>query len=318
MAAAAMTPPPGRREIAAVVVALTLGAAAAPLPLYLAALACFGLPHVLWELGYVRAVWRGALPRYWWTALGAVLALQALARLGSWAGLLDSRRVAACDAVTLALVLLLVLPPALRGGGAAGLGAAVLALGAAGLLVFAGQRGDLLAPLALLAIAHNFTPLALVRGEAHLGALPLRPLLGALFALPPLLAALLWSVGYAGGFGAASLTALQSGEHTWLTRHAGGAAAALVAGVVLAQCLHYYTVLRLLPASLDSAWHSSRWQRPALIACLAMSLGFALDYTGARGLYAVAAGLHAWLEWPLVLLAVLPRRAAQLVAPASG
>ena len=45
------------------------------------------------------------------------------------------------------------------------------------------------------------------------------------------------------------------------------------------------------------AWHY--W---ALAASLLLSLYFIYDFTQARQLYAVAAGIHAWLEWPLIAL----------------
>ena len=70
---------------------------------------------------------------------------------------------------------------------------------------------------------------------------------------------------------------------------------------MLAQCLHYYCVLRLLPSTL-SATVSRQWQIGAIAASLALTLYFFHDFTAARQLYAVAAGAHAWIELPLMLL----------------
>lgn len=43
----------------------------------------------------------------------------------------------------------------------------------------------------------------------------------------------------------------------------------------------------------------------SLLAAVVLAAFFVVDYPAARGVYAVAAGMHAWLEWPVLLMAWL-------------
>jgi hypothetical protein len=100
-------------------------------------------------------------------------------------------------------------------------------------------------------------------------------------------------------------------EAKWLQQHAPQWASGLLSAVILAQCLHYYSVLRLMPTTLAAQpplkLVGLAWQYWALAASLLLSLYFIYDFTQARQLYAVAAGIHAWLELPLIaLLLTLP------------
>lgn len=65
---------------------LLLAALWLPLPLYLTALALFGLPHVIWEMAFLRSRYAGRWSLNWWIALWLVLLIQAGMRTGLWLG----------------------------------------------------------------------------------------------------------------------------------------------------------------------------------------------------------------------------------------
>src|SRR5690606_7670373 len=84
---------------------------------------------------------------------------------------------------------------------------------------------------------------------------------------------------------------------------------------VFLQLAHYGAVLHVLPRLDDAATWSPpgslvRWPGPgaflALTALVSAPLvaSFTLDFAVARGVYGLAAAVHAWLEVPLLLLAL--------------
>jgi hypothetical protein len=302
-----------------IALAALLGVAALwqPTALYLFALAVFGLPHVLWEMAWVRRVWGAALPRAAWICLLAALLLQACARLALWRGRIDAATAAACDAATLALALLatLLLLRRVRAGHR------VLLAGFAVLLPLAlfavADTPQVLGVLALLAIAHNFTPIGLMPAGARIGAWQARRVMLVLFAAPVLLFALLWALQTPG----LEVASLRPAELGWVQGYSPRLAAALLPALVWAQSLHYLAVLHLMPRAIGSAWQGMPLRALALVACGLLLAYFIQDYRAARGLYAVAAGMHAWLEWPLILLALLgfsTHRAAPDMSPAAA
>lgn len=277
---------------------LTLLACLAPLALYALALALFGLPHVLSEAAWIRRSYARQLPRRWWLLLLATLLIQALARLAGWRGYFSATDVAWLDLATLALAFASVL--AARNVLRAPWRSGTLALTLAALLLAGLRGGWQIGLLAVLSVAHNFTPLLLAPAESHWGGRPLRPTLRLLFCLPLCLLLLPW-LGWQPFAASAQLPA--PGEPAMLGLPSP---LAFAPALVLAQCLHYYTVIRLLPgATLGEQTPPARSYRkllPALAACAVLSAYFAYAYSDARALYAVAAGAHAWLEWPLILL----------------
>lgn len=294
--------------------ALVLLAAWQPLPLYLVSLALFGLPHVLWEAAFLRSRYAARWPLRWWLMLWAALLLQAAARTALWLGALSSDAAVIVDLLSLALLgLVLALAPA---------GAGWLARGA-GLLLAGGMywllaHGEVLNALLLLAAVHNFTPLAMAwdlaremaredpGGRSHAAARRLAWQITLLFALPLLLAGGLWLLPWQPATGTSHAVHGRLLASQWPTTWGS---AALLPALVLAQCLHYYCVLVLLPGA-----ERRRTARPllgpllrtlALVLAAAISVYFLHDYLAARKLYAVAAGMHAWIEWPVLLLALL-------------
>ncbi|GAA5184521.1 hypothetical protein GCM10025771_38770 [Niveibacterium umoris] len=289
------------RESAWIALAAVLGLLALwqPQGLYLFALALFGLPHVLWELAWVRQVWGAALPRMLWMPLLGVLTMQALARFGLWSGRLDAATAAACDAASLAVCLFVTVfmtprLPRPRRYAFVAVGLAV----PAGLIAVA-DTPYVVGVLAALAIAHNFTPLGLMPSDARIGRWPARPLLGVMFLAPLLCCGLLW-----GAHSGVATGSTPPSEIGWLQGRSTQLAAAALPALVWAQCLHYLSVLYLMPRAIGPAWRGLPMRPLALLLCAGLSLYFFTDYKSARGLYAVAAGVHAWLEWPLILLGV--------------
>lgn len=298
---------------------LTVSAWLAPLPLYLLALACFGLPHVIWE---IRWLYRNpalfsppvsahtlprprALPPYWWGLLAVLLLVQAGGRLLLWSGRIRSTDALLVDLLTLALIFLLVLllPVHLtrhwpRQRKVLMYAVAVAGSALPGCVLLADEPYYAIALLVSLSVAHNLTPIGLIRMNPQADKVTRRSM-DRLFLLP-LGLLLLPVINHTGLFGG-ELTWGPS-EWYWLRQETMfGAWPGMLPALVLAQCLHYYAVLCLLPRSLGQAWQGGNWRHFAVPACVALTLYFGIEFADARRLYAVASGIHAWLEWPLLL-----------------
>lgn len=282
---------------------LTLGALYLPVPLYLVSLALFGLPHVIWEMAFLRSRYGARWPAIWWRALWLVLLAQAALRMAVWYGVYPSALSAITDLLALLLLGAIVLLAPRGTSWRARLAGAALAITMFLLL----EHGEVLGALLILALLHNLTPLALAWDLArdHRYARALAWTISALFVLPLLVAASGWQ----------GSTALLADSHGGLLDSQlpaawhGAFRPALLSAVVLAQCLHYYCVIVLLPQA--ERQRTARAILPAslrgvaLAAAGLLAIYFIIDYQGARTLYAVAAGAHAWLEWPVLLMALL-------------
>jgi hypothetical protein len=275
-----------------------------PLPLYLFSLALFGLPHIVWEMGYLRSRYAARWPRRWWYAVGLVLLLQAGMRAGAWLGGIPAVSSVIADSLALLLLMLVVAFAPFR----AGWGVRIAGLLLAAAVMWMLEQGDYLAALMLLAIAHNFTPLAMAWDMAreHPPARTLAWTITGFFMLPLLVAASGWAAAFA-PLAFASYAPLLNGQ---LPPQWGGAyRPALLSAMVLAQCLHYYSVIHLLPRAekqrigMAVVAPAVRWG--TVLAVVLLLAYFWTDYGMARKLYAVAAGAHAWLEWPVLLMAFL-------------
>ncbi|CAG2160393.1 hypothetical protein [Cupriavidus numazuensis] len=297
------------RSLGGFVALVTVLAALAPGPLYVCALAVFGLPHVIWELGFLRSRYAARWPVGWWGVLILVLLTHAALRALAWLGAVSPEAQQVLDLLALA-VLMLVAAAVPKGASWSTRLAALLAAGAVWAALEWGRIGDVLLGLALL---HNFTPVAFAwdmardapryRPQAQVASLAfLLPLgllaLGAVGWWPAPLSG--WGLGWLDGqVPGPSVAAGNASRAAWLS------------AAVLAQCLHYYYVLKVLPrAEGQRTGHAPvpHW----LCACtLLLTAGlviyFVQRFGGARQLYGVAAGFHAWLEWPLLLLALSPR-----------
>ena len=272
-----------------------------PLPLYLFSLALFGLPHIVWEMGYLRSRYAARWPRRWWYAVGLVLLLQASMRAGTWLGAIPAASSVIADWLALLLLMLALALAPFR----TGWGVRIAGLFLASAVLWMLEQGDFLAALMVLAIAHNFTPLAMAWDLArdHPPARTLAWTVTGFFMLPLVVAASGWGEFAPSVF--ASFAPFLNGQ---LPAKWGGAyRPALLSAMVLAQCLHYYSVIHLLPGAerQRTGWPvvTPAVRLGTVLAVILLLAYFQADYGTARKLYAVAAGAHAWLEWPVLLMA---------------
>ncbi|MES2681904.1 MAG: hypothetical protein V4650_00145 [Pseudomonadota bacterium] len=302
---------PQPAELVVVAALLTTSAALIPGPLYVVAISLFGLPHVIWELAFIRRTYGTSLPRLFWRAVVVVLVIQLLGRLASWDGLLDAQDAALVDLLTLCVLVSGVLVALLASSGLSPRLLVTLTISA--LLIYAVSKGQYVAVLMLLAVAHNFTPIALLPASTNPQHRTLAAHLRRLFLLPFLLAAVVLALTTAHLLNF-HLDYEAPAEVTWLGKLIDGGARAIFSGLVLAQCLHYYTVLRLLPASSKLPLMQRTALHVAIGSSALMALAFAAHFDSAKQLYALAAGAHAWLEWPVILLiASVPLRQSAAV-----
>jgi hypothetical protein len=173
------------------------------------------------------------------------------------------------------------------------------------------ENGAVIEALLVLAVLHNFTPLAMVWDMARDASHDRRTrtlawAVTGLFLLPVLLAFSGWSGAIVPATMVDHVPLLQA---QWPLQWGGMHQQAMLSAIVLAQCLHYYSMIVMLPH--EHRQRSGlpvlpRWARLATWTAVALLLAYyAMDYRGARNLYAVAAGIHAWLEWPVLLMAWL-------------
>ena len=295
------------------------GSLIAPLGTYTLTLAAFGLPHVLSEMRFVDLRFGARVSRSLAIQLGlGLVAIAALRATGIFTTL--DYEVAVSLELALAVGLVLFVAPRLW---ALTRGASVAAFVAA----LAATVGIVVAPvhtLLALAVIHNVTPLGfladLLVGWRRTVALVVG---GTLFFVVPALIATgaIQSVLEVAGLYHPDASLLVSdgldahlGVYLHPTFHTSWWASSFFAGAVFAQCMHYVAVIIVLPALLFEGDPSTRpwlpWPRLPLFACvtacLAVTLfiGFWFDFRLSRSAYGIAAAVHAWVEYPLLLLAL--------------
>lgn len=321
---------PRTPAIVAFVAAAALCAGAFPLLAYSTSLAAFGLAHVASELWYVDHRFGRRVRMELVLGAAALLTAVVVVRV-----LMMTRALAPPTAMTVELTLVCALGalalPALFRSGARALIVGVVVVGGLAL-------GTLLVPamtLTFLAVTHNATPAGFLVERAP----PARRLrvaawcLLVFFALPLAVASgvvrdAFSALGLIDRATSFDLSLLPTGPlrdhlYVYLPRAWHGAASApdWFAGVVCAQLLHYGTVIGVLPRTVDdddvarAPWPPVRF---FVIAVLALGMGlfvhFAVAFAQARSIYGLAAGVHAWVEVPVLLLA-LTNLAPSRVAP---
>jgi hypothetical protein len=284
---------------------LLIGALCVALPLatWALAIALFGLPHVLFEMRYVAHRF-GVRLRALVLLIGAPLGL-ALAARAAGGGRLISVELAGVIELVCGALLALVAVGAMRRRRAIGLCVAAA--------IVAGAYASAPLTLLVLSLLHNFTPVAFLADAAPEGRkLATAVRAAAFFLLPPLLVltgapfaildamgwtAPTWSPLPAGQLDAAITTYVPSAflQSDWAL-HAFAAA-------VMAQCLHYYATIRILP-SLSPAPASGASLAAILTASALLTGVFMADYASAKTLYGLAALAHSWIEIPVLLLAL--------------
>lgn len=292
--------------------------ATAPLATYAVTLAAFGGAHVLTELRYVDRRFGARLAGPLWAGIAGLLAVVVFGRIAPWLDLLPRRATVDLELWMIAALALVVIPWTARRAGLA----TPAALAVAG-VVLVGLSASPAHTLLAFAVLHNLTPVGFLAdaldGPARRGALAWSAV--AFAGLPLLLATGLPATAAAAvGLWAPDASPLPTGPlgghlGAYLPRawHDAPWAAWAFSGVVFAQCMHYVVVIGVLP-QLDAADTSpGRWIGrvpvvPFTIAtvalCAALFAGHTVDFHGARGVYGVIAAVHAWIEVPVLLVAL--------------
>lgn len=295
----------------AVAVLSTLAVAIAPIATFVLMISAFGLPHVLYELRYVDERFSARAPRIALGLIGALVGVIALARIGNGTHLIPGDVLLWVE-LTLGAALAFTGATFMRKNRALGavIGCA-FALGAAS------------APIATFLIwawIHNLTPLGFVaeitQGEERRRWLVLLSI--PFFVLPALVATGVFHDAAAALVGSSlqTLSVFDAGDRPLLSfLPPGSSDLHLFSAAVVAQSMHYVAVIVLLPQLLATrqtgprstlvAWPS--WPVFALAVAVIAALAFgiyAVSYTDARAAYGVAAAIHAWIELPILLLAL--------------
>ncbi len=307
------------------VVAAALAAVLFPLATYALTLAVFGLVHVVVELRYVDRRFSSRVPWRLGTTLLLVLGAIVLVRLLGLAAMLGREPQAALELGLVGALVLLVLPVLRRVGGLR----ALVGLALLGLLVFGALRAPL-PTLVLFAVLHNLTPVGFLadalEGRARRRALLLCALVFGLVPLGiasglPARALAGWSVA---GFSLPDAGRLDANLGVFVPSfwQGGVRAVDLFSAAVYLQCLHYAVVIHVLPrlapgpetkdAGTTNAeripWPAPRAFAVGLAGVAAVSFAaFFLAFSDARAVYGLFALAHAWIEIPVLLLALAVR-----------
>ncbi len=310
--------PSDRRDIsafagvAALVAFAFCAAVAVPLATYTTSLALFGLAHVAYEMRYVA--WRFA-PRLRGAVLPAVAIAIFIAILARGLAIYGFIPRVTGTAIELAAGAILAVIPvlAMKRHRLAGL---CIALPFAAGAVFAPIE-----TLLLLAVLHNLSPLAFI---ADVMEPPRRRRALALGFLVMVALPLLIASGLPGdvmediGLLSPEATLFRAGR---LDDNIGAyipesfdthpRVIDMFSAAVFAQCMHYIATIWLLPKIMREAPAQayrppSRYLFATLVAAASLALvGFyAFDYGAARKIYALIALVHAWLEIPVLILAL--------------
>lgn len=304
------------QRLAALWIAVSLvsvaAVAVAPIAAFVLMISAFGLPHVLYELRYVDERFSARISPAPLAAIGALIALIAAARIANGMHVLMGD-------VFLWIELGL--------GAALALTATALMrrnklLGAAIGMAFA--LGATFAPVPTFLVwawLHNLTPLGFV-AEITEGEVRRRWLLllsVPFFVLPALVAT--------GIFHDLAGLLFQVAELQWTSMFGAGDKPLLsflppdswdlnlFSAAVVAQSMHYVAVIVLLPQLLRAKqqapsqtivpWPTWPLFAAAVATIAAVAFGiYAVSYTDARAAYGVAAAIHAWIELPILLLAI--------------
>ena len=287
-------------------------AAVAPIMAFVLMISAFGLPHVLYELRYVDERFSARISPAPLAAIGVLIALIASARIANGMHILMGEAFLWIElglGAALALTATAVMPRNKLLGAVVGM---IFALGA------------IFAPIPTFLVwawLHNLTPLGFV-AEITEGDERRRWLLMLsvpFFVLPALVAT--------GVFHDLANTLFTVAELQWMSAFGAGEKPLLsflppdswdlnlFSAAVVAQSMHYVAVIVLLPHLLRAKQRTPaptivQWPSwpvfafaVAVIAALAFGI-YAVSYTDARAAYGVAAAIHAWIELPILLLAL--------------
>ncbi len=313
--------------LAVLLAGAALAAVAYPLLVYSMTLAMFGLAHVLVELRVLDVRYRRALTGR--LLHGVVLALLLVFAVRCAATMQWIARdvahvaelVAGCASV------LLLVPRSFRQG----TGHAVASLGVAIALCMSVLLVSPVATLLVLAVLHNLTPWPLIAattepshrrwvglvGAVVFVATPLLIVTGAPFAMLRAVASPETSVLPTGPLfeHLSAFWGPSPHDHPALALH-------VFSACVYLQCAHYICVLLVLPTQAPPGLRVGGRVVVSIVALgLVVAWAYATDFVGARAWYGTLAGVHAWAEFPAMLLALdallaAPRPSSE--APVTG
>jgi hypothetical protein len=292
--------------------ALLLGAAAIaavthPLLTYSLSLATFGLAHALVELRVLDVRYRRELVRPELAtvvlALAVVFVVRCMANV-HWIDRGTSHALELALGVTSVVVLL---PRMLRRGRThAAVALAVAVALAIGLAI------SPLGTLLVLAVLHNLAPWPLVAAVADAHTRRRLWRIGAVvYVAVPLVIATGWPYAWLAGLAAPEATVLPTGP---LFDHLGAfagpspldhpeAALHVFAACAYLQCAHYVGVLLVLPTQAPTQMRvPPRVVIPIVLLAAVGVILYAIDFAAARSWYGTIAGVHAWAEFPAMLL----------------
>ncbi len=302
---------------AALVLIALIASTVFPLLTYSVTLAVFGLAHVAVEMRYVESRFVDRLLGPMLTGVGALLAVIIVLRCIKMTGWVSRSQLLTCELVFIAIIASSVLLRWGRQSGVAGVVSGAVA-GAIGL-------GIVLSPVTtmlVLACLHNWTPVGFI-AEATTGARRRRWMMvcGLVFIAIPLLIASGVIQHLLAPWLSPDFTVLPTGP---LKRNMGAFLPAVwhkaewaprvFSAVVFAQCMHYLTVLGALPRLIDT--QTRRWltaiPRPVYAAAIALCtliflVLYTQDFRQTKRMYSIAAAVHAWIELPVLMLALRPR-----------
>ena len=287
----------------------------APLLVYSVSLASFGAAHVLSELRYVDRRFGRTLGERQIVLMALLLIAAAGFRALGVFHMLDARLAIVAELACVAALAL----SAARGRGLR----SALAVSVAMLLAIA----TLVAPfdtVITLSLLHNLTPLAFLWEllPSHVRRQGMTLASAAFVALPLFVAAGIPRLALSAlGLDLPGLDPLGAGPvarhlYVYLPTPLLGSANAidLFSGAVVAQCAHYAAVIAVLPALLARYAPDARglvaWPRGATFfagvagVSVLLFIAFGYSFAGTRALYGIAASIHAWIEVPLIVLAL--------------
>nr|MCH9686345.1 hypothetical protein [Deltaproteobacteria bacterium] len=267
------------------------------------------------ELRYVDLRFGRRLGRRLSWAMAATLAVIVLARILPMADPALRPVAIIIELCGGASLVALVLPSLARAGPWTGL-VGVLAAAGLALAILVSPTAGLLA----LAVLHNLTPVGFLL-EANAGMARRRAAwwCSVVFLVVPLVIATGWVWWIVSTAGIASPEAsplgygpLHDAMRAYLPVALLSPAVALhsFCACVFLQCAHYVTVLLVMPRLLpDGARGRLRWPGPrvwpvVLTATVLALVPFAIEFADARRAYGVVAAIHAWIELPILLLAL--------------
>ena len=313
-----------------VVVGTAVAATALPLLVYTVSLAVFGLAHVLAELRYVDSRFSARIGRRLLVGFVTLLAAIVWTRIAYLAGWIPGNLWMPLELGLVVLLGALVMPILVRRGFFVTL-IGVVVLGGIGLGAALWPIHTMLA----LALLHNLTPVAFL-AERLRGRQRRQVMFACLvgFVLVPLFLAsgvpLAWLMQldlFAPDLGLfASAGGLDNHMDVFVPpelMHRQYTALSFFAAAVYLQCMHYFVVIHVLPRlDSDEQWVTPhnvvRWPKQFYFLMILVGaggvllLGFVASFADARGVYGLAAAVHAWIEIPILLLALaLPAEAAR-------